>query len=422
MDTEPLPQVYPAGEWRIFYKFFRVFPALHSKNFRLYFYGQLISLAGTWLQTVAQGWLVLELTHSAFWVGAVTALQYAPTFLLSLPGGVIVDRINTKKILVFTQSGMMVLAFILGILTITNHITLITVVVLAILLGAVNAVDAPARLAIVAEIVDKEHYGSAFALSSALSNSARVIGPALAGIVIALVGTGGTFIVNGISFIAVIIALLLMKITVQHVKSESRPVAMMKEGIHYAFSNGTLKFFMIVASITAILGWSYTAILPVFADSVFNRGALGLGYLYSAAGLGAATAAVLVSWLSHKISQRVFIGGGSFLLSLGLILFALTKNFDLGLVSLLFIGLGFTAEFSMITTVIQEMTSDEMRGRVMSVLMFMFLGASPVGSFVIGYLADRISPQAAVMYFGIAMFLVSFIVVGAHKKISRARA
>lgn len=417
-NIEPIPQITINKEERkIFSKLFNVFPALHSKNFRLYFYGQLVSLVGTWLQTVAQGWLVLELTHSAFWVGTITALQYAPTFLFSLPGGVIVDRIDTKKILLFTQTSAMLLAFILGAIAMTNHITLITVIVLAILLGIVNAIDLPARQSIIAEIITKDRYGSAYALNSALTNGARVIGPAVAGLLIAIVGVGGTFIINGISFIAVIVALFFIKIITPITKSQSHPVAMIKEGIRYVFSNKTLKFFMMVASITAIFGWSYTAILPIFADSVFHRGASGLGYLYGAAGLGAVVAAILVSGFSEKISHRFFISGGSLALSLGLLLFSLTKNFNIGLISLFCVGLGFTAEFSMITTIIQKMISSEMRGRVMSVLVLMFLGASPVGSFGIGYLADRIGPQSAVMYFGIAMCVVSLMVIVGHKRI-----
>lgn len=389
----------------MFEKIRKALPAFKSLNFRLYFVGQLVSLAGTWLQTVAQGWLVLTLTHSAFWVGTVMAISYVPTFLFSLFGGVLVDKFDRRKTLFVTQVSAMLLAFTLGGLVIAGMATLTWVIVMAALLGVVNAADIPARQAFVSEIVPKEDYASAFALTSALTNGARVIGPALAGILIALVGTGGAFIINGLTFLAVIIALLFIKVSARERPAHPPALRMIADGLRYTFTHPALRTVMLAASLTAIFGYSYSALLPVFADSVFARGATGLGYLYGAAGIGAVIAALAISAFAKH--SKLFILGGSSILTLALIVFSLSHNFILGLVALLFVGFGFTAEFSMINTLVQRVVSDHMRGRVMSVFILMFIGATPIGTFSVGALAEHFGAGRALLVFAFVMIFIT---------------
>src|SRR6185437_7149335 len=239
------------------------FPALQNKNYRLYFGGQLISLIGTWLQIVAQGWLVLQLTNSAFLIGLITALSTLPTLFLTLFGGVIVDQFPKKIILLFTQSAAMVLAFILGVLTVLNVITVWEIGLIAFLLGSVNAIDSPARQAFVSEMVDKEQLPSAIALNSGIFNAARVIGPSVAGLLIALIGTGGAFIVNGISYIAVIIALVIMRTSSNPVRKKINAIKAIREGLKYSFSHPIIRTLILFTGVSSIFGWSYTTVMPV---------------------------------------------------------------------------------------------------------------------------------------------------------------
>src|SRR5581483_2742862 len=245
-------------------KFLGTFPAFQEKNFRLYFAGQLVSLCGTWLQTVAFGWLVLQITGSAFWVGTVSALTVLPTLIFSLVGGVIVDRFNKKSILYVTQSAAMVIALTLGLLTFFHVVTLLEICVLAALLGTVNAVDIPALQAFVSDMVSREHLASALALNSALQNAARTIGPAIAGVLVATLGVAWTFIFNGLSFIAVLVVFKIMIIRNQAgAHHKSHPIDMIKEGLSYAFSHAGITLFLLTCSISALFGYSYVAMLPV---------------------------------------------------------------------------------------------------------------------------------------------------------------
>ena len=231
------------------------FPALQNKNYRIYIFGQFISVIGTWLQIVAQGWLVLQLSNSAFLIGLVAALATAPSLLFSLFGGVIVDRFPKKKVLFFTQSSSMVLALTLGILTLLNLATIPLICIMAFLMGTVNAVDAPARQAFVSELVNKEQLPSAIALNSGIFNAGRVVGPGLAGLLIALVGTGGAFISNGISYIAVIIALFFLNLPTSAPSLNTNPLQAIKNGVQYSFSHPAIRPLLLFTGMTSIFGW-----------------------------------------------------------------------------------------------------------------------------------------------------------------------
>ncbi len=384
--------------------FLNAFPAFKYKNYRLYFSGQLISLIGTWLQIVALGWLVLKMTNSAFWVGTVSALSTLPVLLFALFGGVIVDRFNKKKILYITQIIPMMLAFVLGFLTLFQKVNLVGVSVLAFLFGTVSALDNPARQAFVVEMVRREDLASAIALNSSIFNGARVIGPGIAGILIAAIGIGGTFIINGISFIAVIIALFFITSKKLLPQVHPHPVKAIKQGLSYSFSHPIIKTLLMFTGVISIFGWSYSTLMPVIAQNIFHQGPAVLGYLYSATGVGAVFAAIIISVLSKKLNPLVFILVGCLLFSLSVLSFTFIKNYIFALPVLFFVGFGLIMQFSIINSTIQHLVPDDIRGRVMSIYTLMFLGMFPIGSFQVGIIAERLGSIFAIRLGAIIVF------------------
>jgi MFS family permease len=396
------------------------FPALQSRNYKLYFSGQLISLVGTWLQIVAQGWLVLKLTNSAFLIGLIAALATLPSLVFTLFGGVIADRFPKRKILLITQSCAMVLALILGVLTILKVITFWQIGLLAFLLGLVSAVDAPARQAFVPEVVTKDQLPSAIALNSGAFNSARVIGPGIAGILIAITGTGGAFIINGISYIAVIIALLNMRLKNIPKYKKQNALTAIKEGLSYSFSHPVIRTLIILTGISSIFGWSYTTLMPLIAQNKFHVGAAGLGYLYVATGLGALLATIFISVLSKKISPFAFIIGGNMLFAASLILFSNITGLHIALALLFSAGFGLICQFSTINTIIQSLVRDEFRGRVMSIYVLMFLGLAPIGNFEVGWLSEKWGTDFAISFGAVIVFISGLTIYLARNKIREA--
>lgn len=374
----------------------KAFPALQNRNYRIYFFGQFVSVIGTWLQIVAQGWLVLQLTNSALQIGLVAALATIPSLLFSLIGGVIVDRFRKKKILFITQSASMILALVLGTLTIMDLVTVPVIGALAFLMGTVNAVDSPARQAFISDLVSKDQLPSAIALNSGIFNSGRVIGPGLAGFLIAFVGTGGTFIVNGISYLAVIIALVFLKIDESRPITHQNPIIAIKEGINYSYQHPIIRTLLLYTAMVSIFGWSYTTIMPVIAKNTFHVDAKGLGYLYSATGLGSLLATFLVGAYSKKIPAILFIVGGNILFSISLVLFSFSNNMIVALPLLFFTGFGLLAQAAMMNTIIQGIVKTEFRGRVMSLYILMFLGVAPLGNFEIGWLTEHLGISWAI--------------------------
>lgn len=399
-----------------FRKLTSFFPALRNKNYRLYFMGQLVSLIGTWLQIVAQGWLVLELTNSVLLIGLVAAVSTLPTLLFSLFGGVIVDRFNKQKIIIFTQSASMILALILGLLTVFKIINVWQIMTLAFLLGVVNAVDMPARQAFVVEMVGKPDLASAIALNSGIFNGARVIGPSIAGILIGLVGTGGAFILNGASYLAVILALFYIKARAVIHKSHPHPLLAIKDGISYSYGHPKIFSLLALTSAVAVFGWSYTTVLPVIAKQTFHLDATGLGYLYAAAGLGAILATILVSAYANKVNPILFIVGGNTLFAIAIFAFTMTSNLFLAYIFLFFAGLGILSEFATINTTIQHLVEDRFRGRVMSIYSLVFVGLFPLGNFQIGFLGEHFGVLNAIRVGAVIVLLA-----GAAKFATRGR-
>ncbi len=310
----------------------------------------------------------------------------------------------------------MFLAFILGFLTITGSVTVIHIAVLAFLLGTVTAVDMPARLAFAVELVGgKKSLASALALNAGMFNAARVVGPGIAGLLIASIGLAGSFIVNGFTFIAVLIALYFIRVKRTHSPSHPHPVHAVKDGIRYSFRHVPIRTLLIFASVTSIFGWSYATILPVVVKDVFHLEASGLGLFNAVAGLGALVGSIILSAFSKKISFTKFIIGGSIIFSIALILFSFTSRIFFAVPLLFFTGLGLIMQFATINTTIQHMVEDSYRGRVMSIYSLMFLGMSPLGSLEIGFVAEHMGSPFAIRIGAIIVFL-SAIVIYLYRK------
>ncbi|MBS1552154.1 MAG: MFS transporter [Bacteroidetes bacterium] len=390
--------------------FLTAFPAFNSRNYKLYFSGQLISLIGTWLQIVALGWLVLKMTNSAFLIGLITALGSLPSLFFTLFGGVLVDRFPKKKILLITQGSAMILAITLGILTVFNLINFWEIALIAFLMGTVAAIDIPARQAFVAELVSKDQIPSAIALNSATFNAARAIGPGIAGLLIAWIGTGGAFLINGLSYVAVIAALWSMNIESITTEKKTGTLAAIKEGLIYSFSHPVIRMLIIFTAVSSVFGWSYSTVLPLIAANDFNLDAAGLGYMYAAGGLGALTATLLIGLFSKKISSVYFILGGNTLFSVCILLFSFTTDLTLALALLFFAGFGLLSQFAMMNTTIQRLVKSEFRGRVLSIYIFMFMGLTPLGNFEVGLLSEKMGTGFAIRAGAFIVFLFGVLI------------
>lgn len=397
----------------------KLFPALASANYRYYFIGQLVSLIGTWLQMVAQGWLIYQMTHSAFWVGVVSAVGNLPVLFFALFSGVIVDRVDRKKILIYTQYASMILALILGVLTMMNTITILQLNIISFLLGIVTAIDLPARQAFMTEMVEKEKIGSAVALNSGMFNAARVIGPGVAGILIGVVGTGGAFILNGLSYIAAIIVLYLIHPLPREVHPHAHPIQAIKEGIGYVSSHPIIRNLIVYAGVVTVFGFSYTTVLPIMVSDVYHQGATLLGYIYAAAGVGAVVGAITLSIFANRFSNTMFIGWGTGLSGVSLFLFASTNNILAAYITMFVSGFGLVLLFSTITTTLQHLIDDQYRGRVMSIYTIAFLGIAPLGSFLIGIVAEYVSTPFSIQYGCIVFLLYAAVIFFRRETIRR---
>lgn len=378
-----------------------MFSALKIKDFRLYWFGMLISLVGTWIQTIAQSWLVFKLTNSAFLLGLVSFLGSMPIFVFSLFAGVLADRMNKKNILIFTQHAFMFLAFALAVLTQKGMITPGQIMLISLLNGVVMAFDAPSRQAVVADLVGKEHIMNAVALNSAAFNSARLIGPAIAGVLIATIGMAGCFYINGISFLAVIIALLLIKNSgfkkkeVKAVFSED-----LIAGLKFIRNNRPILVLMSMVGITSLFGISYVILMPVFANDILRVGPAGFGALMSASGLGALSAALLLARLGDFRQKGRLLVFSSVIFSVSLVFFALSKSYFFSLIILAVMGWASVTAVSLINTLIQLLSPDEFRGRSMSAFMFTFAGIMPIGNLIAGSLTHILGVSFTVLLSG----------------------
>lgn len=366
------------------------FAAFRHPNYRLYFSGQIVSLVGTWMQIVAQGWLVYQLTDSPLYLGLVSFAASVPVVFLSLGAGAIIDRVPRRRVLVVTQTCAMLLAFVLSFLVFTGLVQPWQILVLSFLLGVVNAFDGTARQTFVKDMVGKEDLMNAIALNSATFNTSRLIGPALAGLALATVGAGWCFFLNGLSFLAVIVALLRMKLPPFEAPPQRGPLAaQVREGLRYIRHDVVVLPVMGLVVVSSVFGFSYNALLPAYARDVLQVGAQGLGFLSTAVGLGALAGALMVASSGRSQHKGRMLTAGSLLFPAMLCLLAFTDNFAVAMLLLVGVGLGFMVQNATANTLVQTNVPDELRARVMSVYMLAFFGMSPLGSLQAGAVAER---------------------------------
>jgi MFS family permease len=385
--------------------FKQTFSAFRHYNYRLWFFGQLFSLVGTWMQSTAQGYLVYTLTNSAVYLGLVSFTAGAPSILFSLFGGVIADRISRRTLLVITQTTMLVLAFILAGLVFANVVQPWMILILAFFLGVANAFDAPARQAFVVELVDdRTDLVNAIALNASMFNLATVVGPAVAGFTYALAGPAWCFTINGISFIAVITALLFM-----HIKPmpapENRPsaIAQIKESVQYVLSKQTVLMLMMGLGVVSIFGFGILNFMPVWAVNVLHGDVTTNGFLLSARGLGALIGALTVAALSVRQIRGKLWTWGSFVLPALLIVFAISPWLTPALLLLMGVGWSLMWVTNNANSLIQTSIPDEMRGRVMALYTVVFQGGAPLGSLLIGGITSTTNAPLAVIICGIML-------------------
>jgi MFS family permease len=375
----------------------RTFVALSHYNYRLYWFGQIVSYSGNWMQTLAQGWLVLRLTNSPFLLGLIGFINSVPVLILSLWGGVVADRHAKRELLTVSQTVSMILAFILAILTFGGRVQFEHVAIITFCLGIVNAFDVPARHAFVVEVVGKEDLTNAIALNSTAFNIARVFGPATAGILVAAVGEAWAFTLNGLSFVAVIASLRAMRLPRwQPNGAAGSPRQQLREGLRYVrHSPATLGLLLIVGT-TSLFGLAYATLMPVFARDVLRVGAGGQGLLMSSVGAGALAGALTVATFGSRGRRGRLLTAGNLILPIALIIFANARSFPLSIAAIACAGAGLIAQNVTANTLIQTLAPDELRGRVMSAWTMIILGLTPFGSFQAGLVAERFGAPAAV--------------------------
>ncbi|MCA1552975.1 MAG: MFS transporter, partial [Chloroflexi bacterium] len=372
------------------------FRALRHRNYRLYWFGQLISLIGTWMQNVAQPWLVYRLTGSPLALGLISFSQTVPILMFSLVGGVIADRVNKRRLIITTQTIAMTLAFVLAFLTWTGVIQVWEVALIAFVLGCSDSFDMPARQVFVAETVGKEDLMNAIALNSTMFNTARIIGPAVAGVLVATVGEAGAFTLNGLSYIAVIAMLLMMHVPTAAHAATSKSTSLwlnLKEGLTYVRANREARTLLSLMVVISIFGFAYSTLMPVFARDVLNVGAEGQGVLLSAAAFGGLVGALTLASLSHVKHRGWIVTGGQLTFSVGLILYSLSRNFVLSLMILPFVGGAMIMNMSTTQTLLQTNVPDHLRGRIMSVYMLVNRGMQPFSGLQSGTMATVFASQ-----------------------------
>jgi MFS family permease len=376
--------------------------ALKHRNFQLFFSGQLISLVGTWMQNVAQAWLVYKLTGSSLLLGSVGFASQFPVFLAAPLGGIVADRYHRQRVVIGTQTVSMILALILAAFTLANRITVTDIFILAVLLGLVNAFDIPGRQAFLVEMVGKEDLINAIALNSSMFNGARIIGPAIAGILVAKIGEGWCFFANGVSYVAVIIGLFMMRVKRRPEVPAGSPLEHILEGFRFVRSTAPIRALLLLLGLVSLVAMPYTVLMPIFADRILHGGARGLGILMGATGVGALLGALTLATRTgvHGLGRWVTVSCAGFAVSL--VAFALSKNFWLSTALLLPVGFCMMLQMSSSNTLIQAMVPDHLRGRVMAVYSMMFMGMAPFGALFGGALADRLGAPISVIIGAVA--------------------
>ena len=379
------------------------FQALRHRNFRLWFLGQLISLIGTWMQSIAQNWLVYQLTGSARDLGLVNFVGAIPLVPLTLYAGAIADRFEKRKVIFLAQASMMVLAFLLALLCWTGAVRLWHVLGLAFLLGAAQAVDTPARQAFVVELVGREDLSNAIALNAGMFQAARVLGPAAAGILVAASGVAGAFFINGTTFLAVLVALFLMDVAlIRRTGGDAESTRDLLGGIRHIRGHRLSSAIVLLVSLSALLAMPYYVILPVFVDEVLGRGAQAYGVLMAAAGVGAVVGSLFSASSYVRDRKGGSITAGSLAFPFFLLAFAFSRGYVTACLLLVAAGFAFVLQNAPANSLLQELVPDHLRGRVMAIYVSLFLGLMRVGSLLIGALASLTSAPAALAALSVA--------------------
>lgn len=377
------------------------FSALHDRNFRIFWIGQGISLSGAWMQSVAQGWLVYSLTKSPVYLGLTAMALSAPVLLFSLIGGVVADKVDKRTLLIITQALSMLPAFLLGALSANGEITVSRIMVLAFLLGTVNAFDIPARQAYVSELVHRRQLENALALNSVVFNATRIIGPVMAGFTIAAFGTAACFLINAFSFLAGIAALLMISTpSKEEVETRRRTglvnlMAELREGFSYVTNERDVFRVLLLVAVISLFGIPFVPLLPVFADTILNVGPQGLGLLAGCSGVGSLAAALVVASVGDIRDKRRPMVAAGVVFAFCLLLFSRSHEYHVSLLALLFAGGGIVIFLALVNSFIQHACPDEIRGRVMGFHTLVLIGMAPLGNAVMGLLAATFGTAGA---------------------------
>lgn len=389
-------------------------PAFQHRNFRLFWFGQLVSLVGTQMQMVALGWLVLRISNSPFYLGLTTSLGMLPFLLFSLHAGMLADRVNKRRLLLLTQTAFLIQAVALTALVAFGHAAVWSVIVLAFISGVINSVDSPTRQSFVSEMVPHDSIMSAVAMNSMVFNGARVAGPTVAGFMIHYMGESGCFMVNAISFVAVIAAIAMMRdrdlFKIDGSPARDTPASELKEGFKYVRGDTSVSGLLAALAVMSLFAMPAMVLLPVFAQKVLHVGAKGLGWMYAATGVGAVIVMMLMSFAKrHRIFTGVITVSG-LVFGVTMIVFGLSRNFYLSLAALALAGAGIIGGIAMTNTTLQMITPQRLRGRVMGFYTFVFLGMTPPGIFLMGLAAQYLGAPATVAGAGV-ICLAAFIII-----------
>lgn len=396
---------------------FKIVSALRHRNYQLFFGGQLISLIGTWMQNIAQGWLILVLTNSPFMLGLITAVQFLPLLLFSLVAGEVADRVPKRPLLILTQTSMMIFALILGLLTLTGVVRYWHVLILAALLGISNAFDTPIRQAFIVEMVGKEDLMNAITLNSSMFNGARVIGPALAGVAIGRLGIPACFLLNAASFLAVIVGLAMMRLKNQAPARLANNMMWenIVEGLQYIRRTPIILNSVLLMALLSVFAMNFSVLVPVLARVNLHQEAEGYGFLASATGIGALLGALILAWISGRSPKRWLLYAGGAGLCFFQLFLAVTRQYTLSFILLFLTGVCMLIFTALTNTTVQLNVKDRLRGRVMSVYAIVFLGVTPIGSLFSGSLA-HIWGAPATIAIGAAVGMLCLIVLGIRER------
>jgi MFS family permease len=385
------------------------------RNYRLFFAGQAVTLMGTWVQTVALSWLVYRLSHSVLLLGVVTFASQAPIFFITPFAGMIADRHDRRSVFMVTRALCMLQAAILTVLTLTNNIEINTIIVLALVLGVITAVETPVRQSFTVDMVGREDLRQAIAFNAMMFNLARTIGPAIGGVIVAALGEGLCFLLNTVSFGAVLTSLFLMRLKSRVIRPKTHPWFDLKQGFQYVTRHPHIRMVLLLATICSCFGTSYLALMPAFAQDILHQGADGLGYIISAFGLGAVSGAILVSRL-HERHLALTPTIMAVLLGVSLIGFANTQSLVLALLLVVPTGFGYLGIAVSSNTQVQTLSEDAMLGRVMAFYAMGALGSPPFGALLLGYISDLIGVRSAFMLSGAICLIAAGLSLGSLRR------